>query len=425
MTRGKAESNYQKNVIWNAAAGIINAGEAVIILAVVSRVNGLKEAGVMTLAFSLANLFMTIGKFGVRNYQVAHDGEDFSFRTFLRLRIITVVMMFLVSLGYSYYYFVLGKYTIEKSAVIFFVCLWYAVEAFEDVFAGKCQAVGRLDIGSKIFSFRWILTISLFIIADIVCKNIVLASACAFAGGLIFGIITNAFVYFEYRDKENIKTDRGLKVLFIESVALCISSFLYFYMTNISKYAINSFLGDEVQAIYGYISMPVVVISLLNSFIYQPQLTKYVIEWRENKINQFVHRVIQQLWLVVGIILACLLGAYILGIPVLSILYHDDLDMYRMHLLILLLGGGFFAVGTFLANMLTIIDEQRKGLMGYLLVSIAGYIIINRMVVKFQLMGAVWGYTITMFLQAIIFGGIFAWVVRNKRTSISEKIPPL
>lgn len=420
MAGKKTELNYQKNVIWNAAAGIINAGEAVIILAVVSRVNGLKEAGVMTLAFSLANLFMTIGKFGVRNYQVAHDGEDFSFRTFLRLRIITVIMMFLVSFGYSFYYFVLGINTIEKSAVIFFVCLWYAVEAFEDVFAGKYQAMGRLDIGSKIFSFRWILTIALFIITDLISRNIVLASACALAGGLIFGIIINAFVYFRYRDTENIKTDRGLKILFMESIALCISAFLYFYMTNIPKYAINSFLGDEVQAIYGYISMPVFVISLLHSFIYQPQLTKYVIEWRENKVNQFVHRVVRQLWWVVGIILVCLFGAYILGIPVLSILYHEVLDGYRMHLLILLLGGGFFAAGAFLANMLTIIDEQRKGVIGYLFVSVAGYIIINRMVEKFELLGAVWGYTITMILLTITFCGIFVWVVKNKNRKVLE-----
>lgn len=415
----KSESIYRKNVIWNAVAGIINAGEAVVILAAVSRVNGLRDAGVLTLAFSLANLFMTIGKFGVRNYQVAHDGEDFSFRTFFHLRIITVSMMFLVSLGYVLYYFVRNQYTIEKCVVIFFVCLWYAVEAFEDVFVGKYQAIGRLDVGSQIFSFRWIITIVTFIIVDLIYRNIVLASICAFAVGLLFGIVSIAFTYSKYKNAENIQTNRGLKVLFKESIALCISSFLYFYMTNIPKYAINSYLGDELQAIYGYISMPIFVITLLNSFIYQPQLTKYVVEWRENRVDLFVNRVIRQLLLVLLIILVCLAGAYILGIPVLSILYHENLDIYRVHLLILLLGGGLLAVGAFLANMLTIINEQRKGLMGYVLVSVVGYMIVNGMVEKFQLTGAVWGYTITMFLLAIIFGGIFIWVIKkNKGESI-------
>ena len=201
-------------MIWNAVAGIINAGEAVVILAVVSRVNGLRDAGVLTLAFSLANLFMTIGKFGVRNYQIAHEGDDFSFITFLKLRVITVSMMFLVSIGYTLYYFVTGQYVMEKCAVILFVCLWYAVEAFEDVFAGKYQAIGRLDIGSQIFSFRWIITIALFIIVDCIYRNIVLASVGAFAIGLLVGIVLIVVTYSGYGGVENAQTDKGLKILF-------------------------------------------------------------------------------------------------------------------------------------------------------------------------------------------------------------------
>ena len=42
MNISKAELIYRKNVLWNVVAGIINAAEAVIIVAVVSRVNGLK-----------------------------------------------------------------------------------------------------------------------------------------------------------------------------------------------------------------------------------------------------------------------------------------------------------------------------------------------------------------------------------------------
>lgn len=409
------KSEYYRNVIWNAVAGIINAVEAIVILAVVSRINGLREAGVLTLAFSLANLFMTIGKFGVRNYQVAHEGEDFSFRTFFKLRVITVGMMILTSIVYSLYYLISNQYTVQKSTVIILVCMWYAFEAFEDVFAGKYQVMGRLDIGSKIFSFRWSITIATFVLIDIYYRDIVIASAGALVADCVFGTVMIKTTYTKYLSPESIRIDRGLNALFKESISLGISSFLYFYMTNIPKYAINSFLDDERQAIYGYISMPTFVISLLNNFIYQPQLMKYIIEWREDKIELFIKRVVRQLIIVFLIILACLLGAYILGIPVLSILYHEKLDEYKIHLLILLFGGGLLASGAFLANMLTIMNEQKKAMGGYLAVSAIGYGIVYLMVVKFQLMGAVLGYMFTMLLLALVFGGIFISVIRKNK----------
>ena len=407
---------YKKNVLWNAIAGLINASEAVIVLAVVSRVNGLREAGILTLAFSLANLFMTIGKFGIRNYQIAHEGEDFSFKTFLTFRIITVSVMFIITFVYVAYYFMSDRYTLEKSLAIFFVCMWYAVEAFEDVYVAKYQVLGRLDVGSKIFSVRWIATIFSFIVLDIILRNIVIAAAIAFMVDLILGIVLITYTYVKYKKPEYLELERGIKVLFIESIALCVSSFLYIYMTNVSKYIISSQLGDEVQAIYGYISMPVFVISLLNSFVYQPQLTAYVAELRENKIPQFVKRIMRQLIILFLIIAACLIGAYILGIPVLSVLYHADLREYKIHLLVLLLGAGFFALGAFMANMLIIADEQRKGMIGYLLVSISEYVLINALVDKFGLFGAVWGYTISMFFMAVLFSGILIVVIRGRST---------
>lgn len=411
---------YKRNIIWNAVAGLINAVEAVVILAVVSRVNGLKESGIVTIAFSFANLFMTIGKFGMRNYQVAHCGYDFSFKTFLRSRIITTISMVVVVALYVLFCFGGGKYSVEKSQVIFWVCMWYAVEAFEDVFAGQYQIRDRLDVGSIIFSGRWILTIAIFIITDLVSKNIVLSAVYAFGAGLCSGVIFIFYTYKKYGNKRETEIERGLWELFRNTVPLCISSFAYFYVTNIPKYTINTVLNDEIQAIYGYISMPIFVISLLNSFIYQPQLTKYVLEWREQKINLFVNRIVRQVAIIAVIILICLIGAYILGIPILSILYHENLKEYRNHLIILLIGGGFLAIAGFCANMLTIIDEQKKVMYVYLAATVIGHFLVSKLVQRFNLWGAVWGYTVSMFFMSLMFIGVLVKIIREKG---AEKYP--
>ena len=133
MNEIKAESVYRKNVVWNVVAGIINAAEAVIIVAVVSRVNGLKDAGILTFAFSVANLLLTVGKFGVRNYQVVHENEEYSFQEFLNFRMVTVGVMVLSTVVYTLYNLRIYDGVSQKMACVFWVCLWYAVEAFEEV----------------------------------------------------------------------------------------------------------------------------------------------------------------------------------------------------------------------------------------------------------------------------------------------------
>lgn len=415
MNKNKTELINRKNIIWNIIAGIINAAEAVIIVAVVSRVNGLKDAGIMTYAFSVANLLMTIGKFGIRNYQVVHEGDEYTFKVFVNFRIVTVGIMVLFAAIYLLHNLGIYNDTSQKSICVFFVCMWYAVEAFEDVFAGSYQAKGRLDIGSKMFSVRWILMLFVFIAVDFVSKDIVKAVIWSFVVCFISGTVFIIYTYFRYIDNNPGDSRKGMGILFKESVSLCIASYLYMYITNIPKYAINTYLGDEIQAVYGYISMPVFVVALLNSFIYRPQYVLYSMEWKEHKIQRFSYRVVRQIFVLAIIMLICLFGGFLLGTPVLSILYHEDLSAYKIHLLETLLASGFLAVGGFIANIFTVMNEQRKAMLIYLVVSLVGRFIIYNMVQQFQLTGAVWGYMITMILLALVFGIAYTIILKKAR----------
>ncbi|MCM1231023.1 MAG: hypothetical protein NC489_12900 [Ruminococcus flavefaciens] len=405
--------NTKKNIIWNAIAGIINACEAVLILAIVSRINSLTESGIITIAFSLGNLFMTIGKFGMRDYQVAHEKYDFPFKTFFAARIFTSILMIFIIILYLSFCWVSGQYTEQKILVIFFVSLWYAVEAFEDVFIAKYQVMGRLDIGSKFFVLRWIITIITFIGIDFITRNIIYASFGAFLGGLLIMIF---LVVHSYQDRNNSLTlckNLGLMTLFKECLPLCISAFINYYIINIPKYAINSLLNDELQAIYGYLAMPVFVIGLLNNFIYMPQLTNYVTDWKTGNTKQLFYRIMRQYKIIIYIMLFCLAGAYIVGTPLLSALYHYNLSTYKLYLLILLVGSGFLAVGTYISHVLTIIDKQQAALGGYIFVSIISSALIWTLVKYFRLLGAVVGCTISMALFAMTFSAIMYKCYKN------------
>ena len=50
---------------WNTAAGLLNAAEAVILGMLTTRLAGVEAAGILTIAFSVGNLFSSVGRWGI------------------------------------------------------------------------------------------------------------------------------------------------------------------------------------------------------------------------------------------------------------------------------------------------------------------------------------------------------------------------
>lgn len=418
----RAQSSFnnhdKKNFIWNMIAGIINASEAVVMLAVVSRINGVHDAGVLTIAFAVSNLLVTIGKFGVRSYQVTDVEGQLGFDTYFTSRVVTVSIMMMavaVYVGYGYYF---KQYSWDKTCIIFFMCMIYAVEAFEDVFAGLYQRRGRLDVGGKIFSVRWILILALFSIVLIYQHNLFYAAFLSWAVSIVGCMILLHHTYSRIASDNIHICFFGVKDLIIRCFPLFLSAFLQFYLINAPKYAIDDYLTEDVQACYGFVAMPVFVIGLLSNFLFQPMLVKIAVQWHEKDFKEFAGCIWRQLGMIALITVICLLGAYVLGIPVLSLLYNTDLSGYKSELLILLLGGGFLATVGFLNVILTTMREQRWILYGYAVAAAVAFFITGRIVQGYGAMGAAVMYTVLIALLAVVLGGVVVYVYeRNTKTS--------
>ena len=126
----------RKDYVWNTAAGLINAAEAVVMSMIVTRMTGLSDAGMLTMAFAVGNLMLPIGKFGVRNFQVTDVEHKFSLFTYIMTRLATVIVMVISVCGYLGYAASRLGYSSDKIGVVFAVCMIYAVEALEDVIWG-------------------------------------------------------------------------------------------------------------------------------------------------------------------------------------------------------------------------------------------------------------------------------------------------
>lgn len=413
---------FRQDYIWNTVAGLINASEAVVMSMIVTRTTGLADAGMLTIAFAIGNLMMSIGKFGIRNYQVTDIDNKFSFSIYFKARIITVRFMIVSIIGYLSYASVKLQYTKDKIAIILAICMIYAVEALEDVFWGYYQQRHRLDAGAKMFSFRWMGILVIFPITLYISESLPVALGICFSISVGLFIVILWIFYPQIRSTEDKHLDWRIKKDDFSSIGHLLKiafplfsiSFLSFYVNNAPKYAIDACLTEEKQACYGFVAMPVFVIGLLNNFIYQPTLVPMAMEYEQRENNKFVCRINGQLLIIFVISAICFVGAYLIGIPVLSWIYHTDLGDYKIELMILLLAGGFLAVSGYLSVVLTIMRYQRDLLWPYCLVAVIAMVSLNKIVSLYGTVGAAICYMVLMMLLCLIYGGLL--LIRLKWT---------
>ncbi len=418
-------NNTKKDYIWNTAAGLINAAEAIIMSMVVTRVTNLTDAGILTIAFALGNQLINIGKFGMRNFQVTDARKQYSFSIYLKCRLITVAAMILATICYLIYAASLMGYSSDKIYAILLICLIYAVEALEDVFWGYYQLRDHLATGAQLFCARWITILLVFAITLIFRKDLVTSLLAAFLVSVI------VFAFMVLHTFSGISTDLSLlnalkpaagDAVRIRSLLFCCfplfgNAFLSFYVNNTPKYAIDACMSDEVQACYGFVAMPVFVIGLLNNFIYQPTLVNMALEWRERKLVQLVKRIQRQILIIIGLTVICLIGAYLLGIPVLSLLYSTDLTDYKTVLMILLLASGFLALAGYLGVILVIMRCQKEMLITYCVVALTALLFMTRVVRIYGTVGAAIAYTMLMILVCLIYGVVLIKKFRKEKVA--------
>ena len=410
------DSNIERDTFaWNMAGSMLMAFQSVIMLMILTRTLGLKDAGIFTIAYANANLFLTVGKYGMRYFQLSDMKGQFSFADYRMSRVITSVAMIVTAVIYTMYAAVSNGYSAEKIQVIIWMCLFKVVDAVEDVYQGYYQNKNRLDVGSRCMTLRMIVTIVVYAMGLIILKDqLVSLMIATIVTTILFIFFTKWTIGSFLKTKEKAKAGQVVELLKI-CFPLFAGAFLSFYIGNAPKYAIDAMLTDELQACYGFIAMPVFVIGLLNNFIFNPMLYRLSVMWDKGEVKKFVKKILLQSLVVAGITLVCIVGAFVLGVPVLSWLYNTNLAPYKSELLLLLLGGGFLGLSGLLNAVITIIRYQKSLMWGYAVVALLALLFSNRVVGAYGIMGAAILYTVLMAMLCVIFTGLFVYGVMKQK----------
>ncbi len=380
------KSISKSSFFWSAFSATLNSFQTTVLLLFITRSGSIEDSSIFVIAYAVGNLLLTVGKFGVRNYQVTDQEKKYSDQEYIDSRKITVAFMILATVVYIFYGIINNNYSAYKALCMLFICGFKMIDAYEDVYHGKLQQIGRLDIASKALSLRYVLFYVLFIITYLLFNNLLLSSLICFCFNAFIFIYTNFGLLRTFFSK-TISTAKNIKHLLVELFPLALTSILIMYLANAPKYLIDGVVSDSIQTNFNIVFMPVFVIALFGTYIFNPMIKGLSELYQSKNYKKFNLTILKLILLIVFITGIVVVIGDLIGLKILSIIYGVDVNDWTLIFTFLLVAGGILAILNLMNIVYTIFRQQKLLTLIFLIGSIIFVILGGFVLTTFGLLG--------------------------------------
>lgn len=344
--------------IWNMIVQTANAFQTVILLMLLTRSGDLTGAAIFTIAYTVANTLLYIGKYSIRQFQVSDVNNEYTYGEYRSARKVTIAAMILAAVGYLVYSVLFREYTVYKCVCLILLVAFRLIESVEDLFHGDLQKHERLDIASKIWTIRIVAYMICFAVVYLITEDLLTALAVALIPTLLLYFLLNRAVADLFPRENSCSADRVKKLLQV-CFPIAASTVLMIYISNTPKYAVDAVLTSEEQTGFNVVFLPVFVISLLGGYLYNPIIGKMADAWQEGKKKELARLTRMNALLLLGLTAVVIAGGCLIGLRILELLYRVDLSGYTLEFTLLMLAGGFLALYNFLTVLATVMRRQK------------------------------------------------------------------
>lgn len=413
----------RQNVTWNIAGSFVYAFASMVLSFLVIRVAGDVQGGIFSFGFStLGQQLFIVAYFGIRPFQITDGKGEFSFGEYLEHRIITCIMALALGALYLTYRHGAGDYSASKCMILILLVIYKVIDGYADVYESEFQRQGSLYLTGKSNFFRTILSVSTFLVVLAAFEHLLLACIAmviAHAAGIVmFNLdVIHALEHVDWR-----KEERKNKKLFGAVIFLFVSTFLDFYVFSAAKYAIDARMNDSASGYFNLIFMPTSVIYMVANFIIRPFLTSLTAMWNSHDYDSFRKELARIGAVILGLTVLAVGAAGILGRWALSVMerilggkYAGELVPYQGAFIVIVLGGGFYALANLMYYALVIMRRQKAIFTVYLIAAITAAFLSGAMVSRFGMNGAAGCYLLLMIVLVLGFGLFTAGVFRREK----------
>ena len=384
-----------KNFLWNMIGTTLNSFLSLFLLIIVTRVNGIEMSGSFSFIFTLTLILQMFSNYGGRIYQVSDYKDEFSFQEYLGSRVKTSLLSIIFFVIMCFFY----KFDLTLSIVAISLMALRLIETFSDVFYASFQKHEQLYKVGISLTLKALLILLFFVISEVLTKNIIISS---------ISILLASILVFIFYDLPNLKKNEEFQFIYnnqvyTQSKYIFMFGFITQLILNVGRF-IGMKTLDEIEIGYlGILMMIPTIMTLISTFIVQPELVNLTILYEKKKNKEFDKSLKTITKTLIKFSILCMILAITIGPFALKILYQLDFNNYRLAFVLLILAGTFNGITTVYSNALTIFRKTKDQFNFYVIVLIINIIFSYIASVKFGLNGIIAALTMSMLIQSILF----------------------
>lgn len=352
--------SIKESVLWNTWGSVLYLGTQWLLTVLVTRLLGYDDAGIFSLAMSVANIFYALSIYGMKNFQISDLKSKYTPGNYVVSRMVTGAAALLLCVGFA----LVNGYEREQTLCIILYMLFKLSESFFDVFLGFYQKNWRMDFMGKSMTLRAILMLVTFPVVMCLTKSLlwsVVAMAIAVYGVILFYDRRNAMM-LEHID---ITPDmKNVSRLLRECAPLAVYLILSTCIGSIPRYFLEMFQGNEQLGIYASVAMPTLIVQMAATYIFNPMITVFSESLNDKEKPRFMKTLKQCFVALLCISVIGVIGGKLLGRLGLFILYGESILPYEYLLLPIIICTVTTACAWLMYDILTIFRNFKALLIG-------------------------------------------------------------
>jgi len=392
------------NIAWNSIGSIVYlACQWFMTIVVVWIYDDFTNAGNLSLAMNITNIFYTLALFNIRIFQVSDKNNEFNDRTYIYSRVFTCVISFILCLIFVLF----NNYFITQKKIIIFYMLYRSIDAFIDVLHGIDQKHWRMNYIGMSLIIRGILNLIIFIIL-----------------GIFFDLLTSIFgmlvisllicFLFDYQKAKILIVFSTVKIkniliLLIKCLPIMMSSLIIMFIYSYSRYSLEKIYGIENLGIYTSVIAPTIILQVVASLLFMPMINIFTNYLKDNNYIRLKNMFFLYFLFILFISIIFYFASIIFGEWGINILFGQSIIQYTYLLPEGIIVSGIYTVLILFNNILTIIRDIKGMLIGNIIGAVICLVITNYFLNNFYLTGA--NYVIIISQLFIIIYFLYRFII--------------
>lgn len=346
--------SFKQNLIWNSLGNVVYLGCQWLFSYLTTRLLGYEPAGVLSLAMTISGSLSNVALYAMRNYQTSDVNGSFSDGVYIRSRLLTSGLAFIVCC----LFLEINGYAYETGICIIAYMLFKIIEALSDVYQGIMQRNMRMDYIGKSFIAKGLSSLATFSLALVISRSLFIGICALCLTNLLIVLLYDrkrALMLPDYGNRSIATDNREVLRLLWTCLPLAVYGLLFNTMGQAPRYFLEAKLGTEMLGYYASVAMPVTIVQVSASFIFSPLTTPLAERLEHNDVRGFT-RLIVQVVIAVTVLAAIALAMFgLFGNALLTLLFGSSIAPYTYLIIPLVISGILLAFSWFLSTVVTVL----------------------------------------------------------------------